>query len=138
MYMAGTALDLLWALDLSSFLFNGYHDFTPAERRLNMKLSAQQSHFHPPKQKCTTTQVKTSWHVDKASLHIEIILLFPKLEPGNRTATLTQVSLYQPAKTHTHTHTHRCESNMLLLLIQWNLKPNLTLPEMHDARTCCW
>ena len=111
LYISGRALDLLWALDLSSFLFNGYQDFTLAERRQNMKLSAQQSHLHPTKQKCTTTQVKTSWHVEKAFLHIAIIHLFPELEPGNRNANFTQVSLNQPAKashTHTHNRTHAC------------------------------
>ena len=110
LYISGRALDLLWALDLSSYLFNGYPDFTLAERRQNLKLSAQQSHLHPTKQKCTTTQVKTLWHVDKAFLHIAIIHLFPELEPGNRTANFTQGSLNQPAKAHTHTraraHTH--------------------------------
>ena len=102
MYMARTALESLQTLDLSSFLLNGYLVFSPGERRQHMKLSAQHQ-LHPPIQKYTTTQVKTSWHVDRASLHIDITLLFPELEPGNRTANFTQVSLYQSAKKHTHT-----------------------------------
>ena len=83
--------------------------FLPRKRRQEMNLPAQHSHLHPPKQKCTTTHVKTSWHVEKASLHIDI-LLFLEIEPGNRTANFTQVSFYQPAKSHTHTHTqtHTC------------------------------
>ena len=79
MYMAGTALDSPWALDLSSFLLNGYKVFSPGERHQNMKLFAQHPQLHPQKQKYTTTQVKSSWHVDKASLHINIILLFENL-----------------------------------------------------------
>jgi len=98
MYMVETTLDSLRALDLSSFLLNGYQVFCPGERRQNMKMSAQQPDLHPQKQKYTTTQVKPSWHVDKASLHIDIII-FLQNEPGNRTATFTQVTLYQPAKT---------------------------------------
>ena len=102
MYMAGTSLDSPWALDLTRYLLNAYKVFSPGERRQHMKLSAQHQ-LHPPIQKYTTTQVKTSWHVDRASLHIDITLLFPELEPGNRTANFTQVSLYQSAKKHTHT-----------------------------------
>ena len=74
-----TALDSLKDLDLSSFLLNGYQAFSPGERRWNMKLSAQHPHLHLHKPNYTTTQVKSSWHVDKPSLHIDIILLFQNL-----------------------------------------------------------
>jgi len=72
MYMAGTALVSLRALELSRFLLNGNQVFSPRERRQNMKVSAQ----HTQKQKHTTTKVKPSRHVDDDSLHIDIILLF--------------------------------------------------------------
>ena len=77
--MAETALDLLWTRVLSSFLLNGFQVFSPGKGSQNMKVSAQHIHLHPQKQKYSTTKVKSSWLVDKASLHIDIILLFQNL-----------------------------------------------------------
>jgi len=53
--------------------------FLQGKRFQNMKLSAHHPHLHTPKQNYTTTQVMPSWHVDKASLHIDILLLFQNL-----------------------------------------------------------
>jgi hypothetical protein len=74
----------LLALDLFSLLLNGYQDsFSRGKRCQNMKLTTQlphfQSHLHPPEQNYTTTHVMPSWHVNTASLHIDIILLFQNL-----------------------------------------------------------
>jgi len=83
-----------------------------------MKLSAHHPHLHHPKQKYTTTQVTPSWHVDKASLHIDIIHLFQNLNleiglqltqklvhSSHQNATHTCTCTHRHTQTHTHTHT---------------------------------
>jgi len=65
--MAGRALDLLRGLDLSIFLLNSYQFFFPGEK--TSEHEAVRSALPPPPPK---TEVKTSWHVDKAFLHIDI------------------------------------------------------------------
>ena len=83
--------------------------------------------LHPPQQKYTTTQVTPSLHVDKASLHIDIIPLFQnlsleiglqpthKLVHSSQQNKPTQKFLQKATKKsthsslpHTHTYTHAC------------------------------
>ena len=93
--------------------------FLQGKRRQNMKLSAHHPHLHHPKQKYTTTQVTPSWHVDKASLHIDIIHLFQNLNleiglqltqklvhSSHQNATHTCTCTHRHTQTHTHSHTH--------------------------------
>jgi len=60
---------------------------------------------HPP----LKTGVKTSWHVDKASFHIDIQHLFQNLslEIGLQTShNIVFTSQQKATHTHTRTHTH--------------------------------
>jgi len=102
MNMAGTALDSLQALDLSSFLLNGYQVFSPGEQ--TSENEAVRPALPPPPPKA---DVKHSWHVEKASLHIDIELSFHNLslETGLRPSHKLVCTSQQKA---THTHTHTC------------------------------
>ena len=118
-YMTGRAPDSLRALDLSSFLLNGYKVFF--SRGKTSEHEAVCSPLPPPTPKA---EVKPSWHVDKASLHTDIQLLFQNLsmeiglqtshklvctsqQKATHTHTHTQTYTHTPTHSHTHTHTHK-------------------------------
>jgi len=97
-YKAGRALDLLRGLEKFSFLLNAYQVFPQGKIHQNLKLWLSIPTCKP------RTRSQASWHVEKASLLIDIqhFLLNLSQERG------LQVRWYQPAKdTHTHTQTHK-------------------------------
>jgi len=70
----------------------------------------------PPKTEVYHKASQDSWHVDKASLHFDIILLFPNLsleiglQPSHKlVCTSRQKDTNTHTHTHTHTHTQMCE-----------------------------
>jgi len=105
--MAGRALESLCGLELSSFILNGYQVFFPGEKASEYEAFLSALPHAAPK-----SEVKLSWLVDKASLHIDIQLLFQKLDREIRLQTSHKLVRTSQQKrtphTHTsnHTHTH--------------------------------
>ena len=108
-YMAGRALDSLRALDLSIFLLKGYQIFFSRGKDVRTWSCPLSTPTSTPE-----AEVKPSWHVDKASLHIDIQLLFQTLnleigpQPSHKLVCTSQQNdhTHAHARTPTHTHTH--------------------------------
>jgi len=98
----------IWAANFSQVSF--YHQTKSHTHTHTHTRTATHTNTHAHTHVCTHTQTHTQTHTHK----------------------------HTHTNTHTHSHTHVCVNNMLPLVIQWNLKPNLTLPEMHEARTYRW